>query len=108
VTAGRRDLQRAPRDLLTANVGQIRAGGRQERGRCERGRLLGGDLQRLDDLAQMADRNDGAIAAHDGRLGRILARHEEPGDGVGARVGSHGQHAAHRAYATVEGQLADE
>lgn len=56
----------------------------------------------------MTDRDDGAVAAHHGGLGRVVARDEDPGDGLRASVGRHGQHPPYRSHLPVERELTHE
>jgi hypothetical protein len=56
----------------------------------------------------MSDGDDLAVASDHRSLGGIFPGHEHARDGARPSVGGHGQHAAHWADATVQGQLAHE
>ena len=105
VAAGRRELERAPRPLLPADVGQVwMVGlGRLVGRLCRRRPQLAAEVR--DCLGEMAhgDRLDAAELRLAGRLGRA----ENPLEAGAARTFGDGERAAHRPDAAVESELAD-
>ena len=106
VAARRGKLERSPRSLLSAHVGQIRnLGARIAVGRGLERRRLELSAQIPDDLGQMA-RGHG-LDARESRLRRRLAcAHQAPETGSSRSFGG-GKHAGHRPQSPVERQLAD-
>ena len=105
VAAGGRELERAPRPLLPANVGQVwMVGlGRLVRRLCRRRPQLSAEVgDRLGEMAH-GDRLDAAEL----RLARRLGCAENPLEAGAPRTFRDGERAAHRPDATVESELAD-
>jgi hypothetical protein len=105
VSAGRRDLQRAPQDRLSsqvAQIGELRPIRREEHRLGRRRLLLPSDQL---ELAQVRDGNDSRSTRQRG-LGRVLGRHGEGPGSDSLRCLRHREGARDRANRSVERELA--